>query len=252
LYASHPEQFARAFRFELDGVHFEALSRPIVRFGRFGIDPIQEARTVIELFRDSPFVMVLAVLGVLVAAVERTRGSRLFAIWLLVGLPFFLGQMLQPVRYFYLLLPAFAYFGALTIVRLGASREAQRGANTLTIAAASLFVVFELAYAGASAAANHELALPTVTSWAARETKPQDAVMAAGYFCTDLKNRAYAHYRLAADTAQMFSSIRHYDIRYVIVDNVEWRPDLRAAVASRFERVAEWPFGAAYRVPVSR
>jgi hypothetical protein len=73
--------------------------------------------------------------------------------------------------------------------------------------------------------------------------------MAAGYLCTNLGNRAYAHYHLARDTAQLFSSVRRYNIRYVIVDNAEWRPEVRRAVESHFERVAEWPFGAAYRVP---
>jgi hypothetical protein len=256
LYATHPTQFASAFRFELDGVHFEAISHPIIRIGRFGIDPLQEARTIIEIFRDSPFVMVLAVLGVIATAVERTRGSRLFALWLIVGLPFFLGQMLQPVRYFYLVLPAFAYFAAAALVRLGAAAESTIGGgglpNAMTSAAAAAFVLFELAYAGASAASNHERALPTVKAWAAQHTSPADPVMAAGYYCTDLPNRAYAHYRLARDTTQLFQSIARFGIRYVIVDNLEWRQDLRDAVARKYERVAEWPFGAAYRVSPSR
>jgi hypothetical protein len=129
---------------------------------------------------------------------------------------------------------------------------APNGRNVLTAVVAGVFVLFEVAYAGASAAANHERALPTVREWAARETKTSDAVMAAGYFSTDLPNRAYAHYLLARDTAQMFRSIRDYNIRYVIVDNVEWRPELRLAVARRYDRVAEWPFGAAYRVGPER
>lgn len=252
LYVTHPVQFTSAFRFELDGVHFEALSHPIVRFGRFGIDPLQEAKTVIEMFRDSPFVIVLAVLGVLVGIVDRPRGSRLFALWLGVGLPFFLGQMLQPVRYFYLLMPAFAYFASLALIRLGAARDARSGMARLTAAAAATLVIFELAYAGASAAANRERALPTVVGWVTRTTRPTDAIMAAGYYATDLPNRAYAHYRLAPDTTQLFANIRKYDIRYVIVDNIEWRADLRAAVAERFVKVADWPFGAAYRVPATR
>lgn len=255
LYATHPVQFTSAFRFELDGVHFDALSHPIVRLGRFGVDPLQEAKTVIEMFRDSPFVIVLAVLGVLVGIVERPAGSRLFALWLGIGLPFFLGQMLQPVRYFYLLMPAFAYFASLALIRLGTVGEISVGAGRmtrLTAAAAATFLTFELAYAGASAAANREHALPTVVDWVTRETRPTDAIMAAGYYATDLPNRAYAHYRLARDTTQLLESIRKYDIRYVIVDNIEWRADLRAVVAEKYVKVAEWPFGAAYRVAPAR
>jgi len=53
LYAAYPERFLRAFRFELDGEHFMGSVHPILRIGRFGLDPIMASRTILALFRDS-------------------------------------------------------------------------------------------------------------------------------------------------------------------------------------------------------
>ena len=107
---------------------------------------------------------------------------------------------------------------------------------------------FETAYLGANALANGARKLEAVTGWVTANTAPDSRIMAAGYLCTDLPRRAYAHYHYARDAAQLLASIRELGIDYVIVDRSEWRRGLAEAVAARFERVHAWSFGAVYRV----
>lgn len=249
LYFMYPARFIHAFRFELDGKHFERFSHPLIRVGRFGIDPVQSGRTVIALVRDAPFLMVLGSLGFVTWCVRRPRGSSLFAIWLGLGVPFFLIQMFQPLRYFFLVAPALAFFAALAIMEFtGGGGVPTRTSSRLRAAVLMLYVGFNLSYLGMSAVANRGRMLQPVVRWAASNVPRSDNVMAAGYLCTDLPNRAYAYYLLAATPEQLLQSIRQYNIRYVIVDNREWPAQLREVVQSSFPVVQSWDFGAAYQV----
>jgi 4-amino-4-deoxy-L-arabinose transferase-like glycosyltransferase len=248
LYREYPERFAQAFRFELDGVHFERESHPLFHIGRFGLDPIRSGRTLLALFREAPFLMVLAALGAGVWVIRRPPGSAVFALWLALGLPFFFLQIFQPLRYFYLVSPALAFSAALAITEFGrAPSLLRRQVPPLVLVAAGIYVGFALLYLSASAVSNRARLLPAVIPWMTAHT-PQDAnVMAAGYFCTDLPNRAYAHYHLANTPEQLLESIRKLDIRYLIVDNREWAPSLRAAVEEHFgPPLHTWSFGAVY------
>lgn len=249
LFASHPEEFVRAFRFELDRAAFAASSNAVVRAGRFGLDPIHSSRTVLGLFRESPFFMVLAACGAAIALVGRPRGAALFGPWLVLGMAFFLGQMFQPIRYFHLLSPAFAFFGAVAVQSLGPA-EAGRSEHGRWVRTAVLgmYLAFNVAYVGVGAFANRAGKLQQVVAWARTSTDRNDRIMAAGYFCTDLPNRAYAYYHLARDTTHLLESLRTYRIDYVIYDSAEWRPALGEALKARFPIVKQWPFGVVYRV----
>ncbi|MCH7876449.1 MAG: hypothetical protein IH965_14300 [Gemmatimonadetes bacterium] len=97
------------------------------------------------------------------------------------------------------------------------------------------------------AIANRGTKLRSVVTWAREHTAPTDRIMAAGYFCTDLPNRAYAHYYLARTPEQLLESIEEYEIDYVIYDNAEWDAELRTTLSSHFPEVRSWPFGAVYR-----
>lgn len=249
LYQTFPQQFIPAFKFQLDGVHFEGISHPIVRLGRFGLDPVQASRTIIALFRDSPFLMVLAVCGAGLSVVARPRGVELFGPWLIVGVGFFLCQMFQPVRYFYLVIPAFAFFAAVAIDRLAAGEFSGATLNRrMTIVVVGLYLVFNLGYVGMGAVANRGTKLQQVVQWVRANTQPTDRIMAAGYFCTDLPNRCYAHYLLARDMSQLTESIRKYQIDYVIFDSGEWHHDLGDSLAQHFAPVERWGFGTVYGV----
>lgn len=246
LYAFDPERFVAAFRFELDGDQFASLQNPLVRLGRFGIDPVQIGRSLLELFRESPFLMVLASLGCVFGALERRERMLAFGVWAVFGSAFVLAQLFQPLRYFHAMGPAYAFFAALALL---AWRDANGAAGArLSQAALAVYVAFNLAYLGMNAVANPARRVASVTRWASEHTRPGDRIMAAGYLCTDLPNRAYGHYYLGDDMTQLAASIDRYAIDWVIADVYEWSPELRAGLAARYEKVQEWPFGQAYRV----
>jgi len=248
LYATFPREFVPAFAFQLDGVHFEEISHPIFRFGRFGLDPVQASRTTIALFRESPFLMVLATCGAALSLVTRPRGVELFGPWLTVGVAFFLCQMFQPVRYFYLVSPAFAFFAAVATDRLTGGLSDATLRRRMTAAVVGLYLLFNVGYVAMGLVANRGGKLQQVVEWVRTHTQPRDRIMAAGYFCTDLPNRCYAHYSLARDMSQLEESIRKYSIDYVIFDNGEWHHDLGDSLAQHFAPLEHWAFGTVYRV----
>lgn len=248
LYVSHPTQFVQAFRFELDGVHFQALSHPIVRFGRFGLDPIQDGRTALALLREEPFVFVLAAFGLTASFIERRSDTKLFVSWIAVGAVYFLAQMFQPERYFYLLMPPVAFFAALAVMRFSQSVPASSGAGRrMGRSVLGLLVAFEIAYLGMNALANPNTHFTAVIDWARQNTRPDDRVLASAMLCTDLPNRAYAFYRLANSAADLDPLIRRLHIQYVIVDDQEWPQDYVQAIAQRYSEVRRWPHATAYR-----
>jgi hypothetical protein len=221
-----------------------------VRVGRFGLDPEEAARTLIALIRETPFLMVLAALGAGVWSVRRSPGSGIFALWLAVGFPFFLCQLIQPLRYFQLVAPPLVLAAALALMEFGRATVGTRATSrSLTGMAVAICISFDLLYLAASALANRARMLPTVVPWVTTHVPRDASIMAAGYFCTDLPNRAYAHYWLARTPEQLLDSVRRLQIRYLIVDDREWAPSLREVVAQRFgPPVQAWRFGAVYAV----
>ncbi|HEU4649494.1 MAG TPA: glycosyltransferase family 39 protein [Gemmatimonadales bacterium] len=250
LYFAYPGRFVQAFRFELDGIHFEQLSHPLIRVGRFGLDPEQAARTILALVREAPFLIVLAALGAGVWSVRRPPGSAVFALWLVVGLAFFLCQLFQPLRYFQLLSPPLAVAAALAILEFGrATLVVRTSRRSLPGVALAICISFELLYLAASAFANRARLLPAIVPWVTTHVPRDASIMAAGYVCTDLPNRAYAHYWLARTPEQLLENVRELQIRYLIVDSREWAPSLREEVARRFgPPLQSWRFGAVYAI----
>jgi 4-amino-4-deoxy-L-arabinose transferase-like glycosyltransferase len=246
LYHSHPDLFVQAYTFELVGGQFDRLSRPLIRLGRFGFDPAMISRSVLGLLRESPFLMVLFTLGLAFSVVTRSRPARGFAIWALFGTFTVLVQRFQPLRYFHAMVPAYCFFAAAAVTAW--RRDESRRPGLLPAAALAVYVLFNLAYLGSNWLANPARRIAAVTSWARQHTRPEDRIVAAAYLCTDLPNRAYAHYYLGEDMAQLAASFDRYAIDYVIVDDSEWTPAVRSELAERYERVQQWPFAEAYRV----
>lgn len=239
-----PERFVEAFRFELDGRHFESAARPLVRLGRFALDPGLMARTGIALVREAPFLWVLGLLGAAIETFRRPLRVNLFLLWLLGGSGFFLLQMYQPTRYFFLVIPPLAYFAATVLHRLAAPE----GDGRPSLPGLLTYAVFSTAYVAGGFAANREDRLPVVRAWAARALRPDHRVMTAGYFATDLEVRAYAHYYYADTEAHLLESLASLRIDYVITDTGEWRPDQVAWLDRRFPVIARWSFGGVYAI----
>jgi hypothetical protein len=199
---------------------------------------------VLDLFRESPFLMVLATLGCVFAAILRRPPALAFLVWALFGTAFVLVQRFQPLRYFHAMAPAYCFFAAIAIV---AWRDADASPR-LVRAALAVYAAFNLGYLLMNAAANPARQIASVTGWAREHTQPTDRILATGYLCTDLPNRAYAHYYMGEDIAQLAASIDRYQIDYVIADIHEWSPALRSGLAARYETVQDWPFGQVFRV----
>lgn len=243
LYRAEPERFVSAFQFELRE-EFDP-SDAVVSASRFGLDPTKSARSIQALLSESPFLYVLASIGMAVAAFAGGRGPGLLVAWAAFGTAFVLLQVYQPGRYFHLNAPALAGCAALAVGALLPS--APHGARVRG-AVLALVVAFNLGSLGMNAATNPARMLAETTAWA-RESLPAEArVIAAGYLCTDLPQRAYAWYHLARTPEELLAAVDAYDVDYVLYDHEEWPPDWLPALDAAFTRVAEWPFGVAYRV----
>jgi hypothetical protein len=250
LWASSPERFVSAFRFALGDQVAERGAMPIARLGRAGLDPELVARTLLGIFRESPFLMVLATLGASLALVARPRGSELFAPWLVIGAGAQLVQLYQPTRYFYLLLPPLCFFAAHALCSLAVQvAPGTRPRLRAPAVALAVYVAFELCFIVFNAVANPAVKIATLRSWAADHLGADDRVLAASYLCTDLRQRAYGHYYLARSPAELLESIEAHRIDWVIQDDQEWKPELRAALEERFPEAARFPFGRVFRVP---
>jgi hypothetical protein len=251
LYAAEPDLYRTAYLFELRGTQFEDISDPLIRLGRFGLDPRLAGRTVIELIREAPFLMVLCGMGAAVALASPLSVPPAYWVWLVGVTGFMLLQNFQPIRYFELASPAYCVFAAIAIHALVQGAHTVSGAvwNRAQAAVMAVYVVFNFSYLGMNAVANEDNRLRTVRAWVLNNTAQSDRIVAAGYFCTDLPNRAYAHYRLGGSNIdELAVSLDSLDIDYVVFDSGEWAPRARAELARRYETVVEWPFGAVFRV----
>ena len=250
LYLAYPSQFLSAFQTEISAVLVTEFPRTFFHHGRFGLSPELIGRTILGLFRQSPFLMVLFTLGVALSLVQRRRPPLGISTWLLFGSAYFLLQIYQPLRYFFLLSPALCYFAAVAVMafQVEDARAIPRLAAPAPVAALLAYVVFNVGYTGMNAVANPARMVRDVGSWVERNTTVDDRIIAAGYLCTDLPNRAYAHYYLGDTIDELSRSISELGVKYVIFDAGEWPAHFREGLSDRFELLHEWPFGAVFRV----
>ncbi|MFL5613842.1 MAG: ArnT family glycosyltransferase [Gemmatimonadaceae bacterium] len=231
LYRTHPADFFGAFKYELDGVHFESGSHPLVRIGRFGIDPVQVGRTIIALFREEPILLTFTTIGVAILPWVRTRGVSFFATWLFVGAVFFFAQMYQPIRYFYLLMPGIVCFAAVFLDWLARPMgQSSPTSRRVAYAATSAFLAFDLMYTAMNAVANRNNWFTDVHGWLQANTNPRDRLMVSAMLATDVPNPAYAYYRVVHGPEDLDPVIRQLHIRYVVTDDAEWPREYCAVV----------------------
>lgn len=84
LYLTYPEQFLRAFGFELTvGEATGGTGGESARVSRFGPDLVLTGRAILTLFREDPFLFVLASLGIGLAVFDRRPVMVAFGAWML-------------------------------------------------------------------------------------------------------------------------------------------------------------------------
>lgn len=253
LYLWRPQQFISAFTFELDGVHFEAISQPLVRLGRFAIDPGKMAETVLGLFREMPFVMVLGVLGFADRLTERFQDDEVLAVWLIMGAGFTLIQMYQPMRYMYLVFPPLTYFAAVGLSNfLGTNYSAESGAELRSLWSGrsaiivSTFVLFQIGYLGGNVFTNRGEKLAAIHE--VSENLPSEStVVGASYLCVDMSQKCLSHYNIV-NSNTVVKDLKRSGAGFVMVDRAEWGKEMRSTVARSFKEVVSFDFGTVYRV----
>ena len=253
LYLAYPDQFVSSYAWEMSTKDFEPPPHVLFQSGRFGIHPGWAGKTLVELLRLEPFMLVLAVLGSAVVLVRRPPGAGLYLGWFFGYAAAVLLQTVQPLRYFYALMPAAGILAAFALDWV-ARGDVAADARALRIGrlALGMLLAFDLAYFGMYAATNREVKLGPVRSWAQATLAPDDRVLTSAYFATDLPQRAYGHYKLVSSADEIPALVERLGIGWIVVDDQEWPPAYRDLVASRYTLVREWPFGAAYRTGVPR
>jgi hypothetical protein len=248
LYLAYPEQFVSSYAWEMSTKDFEPPPHVLFQSGRFGIHPGWAGKTLVELIRLEPFILVLAMLGSAVVFVRRPRGAGLYLGWFFGYAAAVLLQTVQPLRYFYALMPAAGILAAFALDWV-ARGDGDTDARALRIGrlALGMLLAFDLAYFGMYAATNREVKLGPVRTWAGEAVAPDDRVLTSAYFATDLPQRAYGHYKLVSSAEEIPALVERLGIDWIVVDDQEWPPEYRELVASRYALVREWPFGAAYR-----
>lgn len=148
----HPDDFTRAFRYELESTHF--LDEGVLfHIGRFGLNPRLAAQVLVEFLTADGLLVLLGLAGlvkVLLHWKSADRTQRLFALWLLGGLCFHFGQIYVQYRYLTTLAPALAFLAADVIAGLldAAEGQSQKILRCAAIVFLSVFCLFHLGRVG--------------------------------------------------------------------------------------------------------
>lgn len=256
LYLWQPGRFADAFAFEL-GVGARIEVDPILAIGRFGLAPAESAESILGLFRQMPFVMVLASMGVAIRAFDGFDEERLFIVWLVVGGGFFVFQLYQPLRYAYLFFPCLVYFAAVAMETMGsqiagAADATEAWPDRRLGAVLAVYLVFQLAYLAAGVYTNRGVRLRAVENFG-RDIPESARLLGAPFLCVNLSQECLPHYRIVGRAESVIDTLESLQIDYVIVDDGEWSATHRKAIEDAYTAVETWSFGAAYRVrPVTK
>ena len=248
LYTWSPDAFVSAFRFELEGQHFDRDGTAVMRAQRWGISPVLIGHSVLELIRTAPFLVAFASAGVVIAFAERIPGWKLFGIWLVLTLGFPLIQVFQPVRYFFLGAPALAYFAGVFFVYATSGIQESRKVRAGIL---FVYVAFNVMYTAMNYVANRGNIALEVEEWVEENIGGDATLMTAGYFATNISNRAYAHYHFAGDPKDLTRNLDDLNVEYIVWDEGEWPAWSREVLEGRFERVGvirEAPLIEVYRV----
>jgi hypothetical protein len=236
-----PENFARAFGFELHGQDFEQ-ENYLFRVGRFGINPAQMWLVFKSLILGEPFLVLLSLWGLLLLLKKPWQASqpdRFFASWLILGLCFHFPQIFVEHRYLTTLAPAFAYWSARLLHHFLEEGKAP-WQRLLPWGVLGLFLAFHLLKVerGITQDVNR-------TYWQTvdyiRQEIPADAnVLAASYLVQSVPQNGYDFYRVMFpyDRSQphkpLGEVVAHLKISVIVIDS-EWHKYLDQDIQTYLE-----------------
>ena len=240
-----PDRFVAVFQRELGGEHLVG-EDPATSSGRFSLDPVLVGRTVLEVLRFNPFLIVLGSLGAAAVWAMRMPGRLLLLLWSVVALGFPLTQVYQPLRYFFPVVPALTLLVAsliLSLPKMAPPKDAQRALIAFLVVA----IGFNMAYVGMSMLANWGNRATVVERWAIENTTEGSNFLSATHFATNLPGRAYSHDVIASNPSDLLSTIVKRNIDYVVWSSDEWPEELRRTLENRYPQIQEWDFGGVFR-----
>ena len=245
LYLTWPDSFRAIFRFVLEDKGAQLGSR-LVSVGRFGLEPALIAASVIGLFRESPFLLVLASLGAIVTLVSPSPAWLLVAGWAALWTSFSFMQLFQPLRYFFLAFPALVLLASRALDAMADVAAPARRTRLLALLASAV-VLFETAYVAANASHNREDRIAAVREWSRSHLTGGETVLASSFLAVDIPARVLGRYYLVGSPDSLAAAIRRNHVDYVLWDNAEWPAAYRVILDRDYPKVAEWSFGAVYR-----
>jgi hypothetical protein len=235
-----PAEFADAFRYEVAGARF-ADADTLFHVGRFGLHPRRAGTALIQLLVTDGLLVLGGVVGlVLVARVWRQapRDDRFFALWLVLGSVFLLGQIYVEHRYLTTLAPALVYLAAIALDRmLDRPRLVARMAAVVLLVG---FSGFHLARIGRGIANRPSAEYWEVVGWMRSEVPPEARVLAFSVLDLSLPQRGYDFFRAivpydGGPPRPIEEVVRRLDISLIIVDPA-WRQYENADMADFIER----------------
>jgi hypothetical protein len=236
-----PEQFVHAFQYEVAGARF-ADEDTLFRIGRFGLHPPRAGKALWQMFFTDGL-LVLGGLAGLVMVILRWRSAqrrdRFFALWLVLGLTFLLGQIYVEHRYLTTLAPALVYLAALVVEAL--LDRPRIVARILAVVLLAAFSLATLGRVGAGAISRPSAEYWQVVGWMRREARPEARVLADSVTNLSLPQRGYDFFRAlvpydGGPPRRVEEVVEQHGISYLIV-GPEWRPyenaDLTDFIARR-------------------
>ena len=221
-----PIEFVHAFQYELAGDRW-ADADTLFRVWRFGLHPPRALAAVRQLLARDGLLVAGGLAGLaLVASRLRSsrRDDRFFALWLVLGLSFVLGQIFVKDRYLTTLAPGLAYLSALSVEALLARPRVFRVAAVVLLVGFSLSTLVRVSVGLAQQPCAEYW---QVVGWMRREAPHDARVLAASVIDLSLPQRGYDFFRAVVPydggpRRLIEDIVQKYEISYIIIDP-EWR-----------------------------
>jgi len=246
-YALGPQHFLTRLHFEL-GDHFMATlgGGVLVHFGRFGIAPIPAALAIVKFVRTDPVLIPLAFCGLMILLRHRkvsNTADRFFALWLLGGLAFHLGQVYFPSRYLTTLAPAVAW---LATRWFEAFMDRSRLLRLAVISVLAGFCILHIVHIAVGISQNVNADYWAAVRWTSRNVPGSARILVSPYIGTSLPQYSLDFYYLLfpfAGPARSVEEVVNQHRVTIIVDDPEWRaystPDMKEFLARRCGRLRD-------------
>ena len=201
---------------------FQPTLSPIVRAGRFVVDPRLALEGVKFLAAESPFLFAFGVVGA--ARTLRERRLTIAGGWILVLLPFLLLQVVQSPQYFSVLYPALALCAAALLV--SAERLESRRPGWAAIAVV-VMVVEGLARTSGALLSTQRPDRPTV-EFLRERVADSERVLAAPFVLMQLRGPGTSLFELGPEAlVPTAAAVERLQANWIVLDRGEWQERLR-------------------------